>query len=244
MSAQGKVYLVGAGPGDPDLITVKGRDLIEQCDALVYDYLASPLMLEWTKPNCTHHYVGKWEGFHSVPQEEIQALLVRLAKEGKCVVRLKGGDPFVYGRGGEEVRHLRQANIDLEVVPGITAAIGAAAQMGVPLTDRNYSSGVVFLTGHEDPNKGGNLIPWEHYAKLDVTLCVYMAVKRLPDIVKALIDGGASPDCQVRAVQWATTNYTRACEGTLENIVEHVEAEGIRAPAIVIIGDVNRIGRE
>lgn len=239
MQASGKVVLVGAGPGDPDLITVRGKQLIERCDALVYDYLLAEEMLAWVPEHCERICVGKRQGFHSVPQAEIQDILVRLATEGKLVVRLKGGDPMLFGRGGEEVRFLQEAGIGWEVVPGVTAALGAAASLGMPLTDRNYSSGVIFLTGHEDPSKPDAAINWRRYGSLGLTLCLYMSMKRLPDICASLMDGGAEASTPVRVVEWATTARQKVCAGTLEDIVETVERAHIGAPAMVLVGSVN-----
>lgn len=236
MQKSGKIALVGAGPGDPDLITVRGKKLIENCDALVYDYLVAPEMLAWTRPTCEHICVGKRQGFHSVSQEQIQEILLTLAQQGKTVVRLKGGDPFIFGRGGEEIRFLDNAGIEWEVVPGITAALGAAARIGMPLTDRNFSSGVLFLTGHDDPNKPESPVEWERYGSLGLTLCLYMSMKRLPDICRSLIRGGASTDTPVRVIEWATTPQERTCLGTLNDICPKITANGIGAPAIVIIG--------
>lgn len=236
MEKLGKVYLVGAGPGDPELITVRGRRLIEHCDALVYDYLAAPEMLKWTPPHCEHICVGKRRGFHSASQSEIQALLGQLARADKCVVRLKGGDPFLFGRGGEEVRFLQEAGIPWEVVPGITAALGAAASLGMPLTDRNYSSGVLFLTGHEDPSHPNGTIDWAPYATLRLTLCLYMSMKHLPEICASLVHGGAPGQTPVHLVEWATTTRERHCHGTLDTIAAKAAAEGISSPSIVLIG--------
>lgn len=238
MQKAGKVILVGAGPGDADLITVRGRQCIEQCDALVYDYLVAPEMLDWVPDHAERICVGKRQGFHSVPQEEIQTLLERLAQSGKTVVRLKGGDPMVFGRGGEEVRFLEEAGICWEVVPGVTAAVGAAARLGMPLTDRNYSSGVLFLTGHEDPNKPEAAVEWDRYGQLGMTLCLYMSMKRLPEICLSLMRGGASGETPVRVVQWATTAREKTCVGTLKTIAERVEANGVGSPAVVFVGAV------
>lgn len=238
MQKIGKVALVGAGPGDPDLITVRGRALIETCDVLVYDYLVCEAMLGWTRPSCKHICVGKRQGFHSVAQEKIQTILLEHAQCGHQVVRLKGGDPFVFGRGGEEVRFLEAAGIDWEVVPGITSALGAAARIGMPLTDRNYSSGVLFLTGHEDPNKPEAAIDWERYGSLDLTLCLYMSMKRLEAIAESLVRGGSQPETPVRVVEWATTPKQRECRGTLATIAKLVHEAGIGSPAIVFVGRV------
>jgi uroporphyrin-III C-methyltransferase len=188
----GKVYLVGAGPGDPELMTVKGQRLIRSCDALVYDYLVSEVLLDWARPGCEQHNVGKRAGFHSMAQELIEQLLVRLAGEGKMVVRLKGGDPFIFGRGGEEAEALRRAGVAYEVVPAVTAALGCAAYCGIPLTHRNWSSAVTFISGHEQVNKGGSMVDWAQHARSGATLVLYMAMGRLEQILAELARHGRS----------------------------------------------------
>ena len=234
----GKVYLVGAGPGATDLITVRGKTLIEQCDALVYDYLAGEGLLDWVSSDCEKICVGKRRGLHSMPQAEIQVILKDLAYAGKNVVRLKGGDPMLFGRGGEEIRFLKEQNIEWEVVPGVTAALATASRLGMSLTDRNYSSGVLFLTGHEDPSKGEVSVDWGLCAKMGVTLCLYMSMHPLAAICETLLENGAPEDTPVAIVQWATTEKEQRCFGTISNILANVEASGIGAPAIVIIGKV------
>lgn len=234
----GKVYLVGAGPGDPGLITVRAQQLLGQADAVVYDYLVHPGLLGSCRPDCERVYVGKKSGFHSIPQEEIEAILVKLAKAKKRVVRLKGGDPFVYGRGGEEARTLVRNGIPFEVVPGITAAVAASAYAGIPLTQRNTSSSVIFLTGHEDPTKKSLLVKWREFAKLDATLCIYMGMGRLEEIVAELIAGGMNPEKPAAVVQWATLPRQRSVSATVSQLPEAVKEAGLSSPAIVIIGDV------
>lgn len=239
MSENGRVFLVGAGPGDPDLITVKASRLIRECDALVYDYLVAPEMLGWVKSSCEVICVGKRAGFHSLPQEEIQQLLVRLAHRGLQVVRLKGGDPFVFGRGGEEALALREAGVDFEVVPAVTAALGCAAYAGIPLTHRDHSAAVTFLSGHEQVDKEvSRMIDWQAHAKTDATLVLYMAMGRLGEIAEALIAGGRSPTEPVAVVQWGTTNRQRSIRSCLSEVATEVEASGIGAPAVVIVGAV------
>ena len=186
----GTVYLVGAGPGDPELITLKGRRVLGEADAVVYDHLVDAALLEFAAPGCERIFAGKKGGQPCTPQDEIDRTLVRLALEGKTVVRLKGGDPFVFGRGGEEAAALVAAGIPFEIVPGVTSALAAAAYSGIPLTHRLHSSAVVLLTGHEDPAKPGASVRWEDYAKLGATLCVYMGVKNLGTIAERLEAGG------------------------------------------------------
>jgi uroporphyrinogen III methyltransferase / synthase len=237
-ASKGKVYLVGAGPGDPGLITVRGRELLAQADAVVYDYLVHPGLLDDCPEGCERIYVGKMSGFHSVPQKEIEAILVKQAQAGRRVVRLKGGDPFVYGRGGEEALTLARNGIDFEVVPGVTAAVAAGGYAGVPLTHRNTSSAVVFLTGHEDPEKGNLLVEWRDFARLDATLCIYMGMGRLREIVGELRAGGMPADRPAAVVQWATLPRQKSLITTVADLPEKVEERGLGAPAIVIIGEV------
>lgn len=243
MSAKGTVYLVGAGPGDPELLTVKASRLIRECDALVYDYLVASGLLAMTRPGCRSICVGKRAGFHSLPQEEIQELLVELAREGLSVVRLKGGDPFIFGRGGEEAQALREAGIAFEVVPAVTAALGCAAYSGVPLTHRASSAAVTFISGHERPDKqAGDLVDWSVHARSGATLVLYMAMGRLAEITGALIAGGRPLDEPVMVVQWGTTARQRTLRASLADVAERVEAAGLGAPAVVIVGPVAACG--
>lgn len=243
MNAQtGMVYLVGAGPGDPDLITVKGRRLIESCDALVYDYLVHEGMRDWVRKGCRCYYVGKRGGFHAISQEEIESLLVRLAGEGKRVVRLKGGDPFIFGRGGEEAETLRKKGIRYEVVPAVTAALGCAAYSGIPLTHRRLSSAVTFLSGHERINKDTSMVDWKAHAGSGATLVIYMAMGRLGEICAELRVHGRSAETPVTVVQWGTTPRHASVTGTLGTIVEKVEEAGLGPPSVVIVGEVAALG--
>lgn len=235
----GKVYLVGAGPGDPGLITVRASELLAKADVVVYDYLVHPGLLDSCRDDCERIYVGKRAGFHTLPQEEIEKVLVTQAKAGKQVVRLKGGDPFVYGRGGEEASRLAKAGIPFEVVPGITAAVAASAYSGIPLTRRNTSSTVVFLTGHEDPGKQKLAVNWREFASLDATLCVYMGMGRLREIVAELLAGGMDPDRPAAVVEWASLPRQRSLRATVGTLPEAVDERGLKNPAIIIIGDVS-----
>ncbi len=235
----GKVYLVGAGPGDLGLVTFRAKELITQADVLVYDYLVHPELVKWCRPECEVVYVGKQAGFHSVPQEEIEALLVKHAKAGKRVVRLKGGDPFVFGRGGEEARTLAQDNIPFEVVPGVTAALAAGAYAGIPLTHRNTSSSLVFLTGHEDPKKHELQVDWRSFGALkNTTLAIYMGMGHLRQITGELIAGGLSPKTPAAVVQWASLGRQRSVTGTAATLADLVEKEKLGSPAIIFIGEV------
>jgi uroporphyrin-III C-methyltransferase len=232
------VYLVGAGPGDPELITLKARRALAQADAVVYDHLVDAALLELTPPECERLFAGKKGGQACRPQGEIDELLVRLALEGKTVVRLKGGDPFVFGRGGEEASALAAAGIPFAIVPGVTAALAAAAYAGIPLTHREHSSAVVFLTGHEDPAKPDATVRWEDYARLKATLCVYMGVRNLPVIARRLEAGGMAPSTPAAIVESATTEAHRRILGTLGSIAGLAARENVRAPAMLIIGEV------
>lgn len=241
MSSQnktGKVYLIGAGPGDPGLVTVRARELIETADVIVYDYLANPKLLDWARPDAERIYVGKRSGLHSIPQDEIEEILVERAHEGHQVVRLKGGDPFVFGRGGEEISELQADNIPYEIVPGVTAALAAAAYAGIPLSHRSYSSSITFLTGHENPEKQSISIDFQQHGKTNGTLCLYMSLGQLPRILGELKAGGMSGDMPVGVIQWATLNRQRSVYGTVDSIISDIEAAGLGTPAMIIIGDV------
>ena len=234
----GTVFLVGAGPGDPELLTLKALRLIREADAIVHDYLVAPEILALARAEAERVFVGKKGGGFCCPQRDIEGTLIRLAREGKNVVRLKGGDPFVFGRGGEEAEALVEAGVPFEVVPGVTSALAAAAYAGVPLTHRVHSSAVVFLTGHEDPNKPDSAIRWEDYGTLGATLCVYMGMKNLETITRRLQAGGMAPGTPVVIVQSATTGEHRQMVSTLANVALESEHAGFGAPSIVVIGEV------
>jgi uroporphyrinogen III methyltransferase / synthase len=234
----GKVYLVGAGPGDPELLTLRARRVLGQADAVVFDYLVAPEILALAAVGAERIFVGKKGGGFCCPQTQIDETLLRLAREGKNVVRLKGGDPFIFGRGGEEAEALAAAGISFEVVPGVTSALAAAAYAGIPLTHRAHSSAVVFLTGHEDPAKPDAAIHWEDYAKLGATLCIYMGMKNLETITRRLQAGGLAAETPVAVVQSATTGEHRQLLSTLGEVALKSEHAGFGAPAMVIIGEV------
>ncbi|MCU0613494.1 MAG: uroporphyrinogen-III C-methyltransferase [Desulfobacterales bacterium] len=236
-----KVYLVGAGPGDPGLITVKGKECIQKADVLIYDYLAAPTLLRHANTKAEMIYVGKKGGDHTLSQDGINNLIVEKAKTGAIVTRLKGGDPFIFGRGGEEAEVLIKAGIPFEVVPGVTSAIAAPAYAGIPLTHRKFTSTVAFITGHEDPNKDNSNIDWASLAKGIGTLVFLMGVKNLPDIVDQLIKNGKSPETPVALVRWGTTSRQKTVSGILSDIVERVRAAKLKAPAIIVVGDVVRL---
>jgi uroporphyrinogen III methyltransferase / synthase len=240
-SRKALVYLVGAGPGDPELITVKGVRCIAEADVLIYDYLAAGILLEHARPSCECIYVGKQGGDHTMAQEEINRLIVAKAREGKVVTRLKGGDPFIFGRGGEEAEVLSAAGVPFEIVPGVTSAIAAPAYAGIPLTHRQFTSTVAFVTGHEDPTKSGSDIDWAALAKGIGTLVFLMGVKNLPHIVERLRQHGKAADTPAALVRWGTTTRQQTVTGTLDNIVMRAQSAGMRAPAIIVIGAVVRL---
>lgn len=234
----GKVYLVGAGPGDPGLISLKGADCIKKADVIVYDYLASSTFLEFAPPDAEIIYVGKKGGDHTLSQAGINDLLVEKALQGAVVTRLKGGDPFIFGRGGEEAEVLRENGIEFEIVPGVTSAIAAPAYAGIPLSHREYTSTIAFITGHEDPTKTESQIDWQSLAVGIGTLVFLMGVKNLPNIVRKLMENGMKPDTPAAVIRWGTTQRQATVEGTLETIHDRVTKAGLKAPAIIIIGDV------
>jgi uroporphyrinogen III methyltransferase/synthase len=234
----GTVYLVGAGPGDPELLTVKALRLLAAAEVLVHDHLVSAEILALAPPDCERIFVGKKGGGFCRPQAEIDAALVALGRAGRNVVRLKGGDPFIFGRGGEEAAALAAAGLPFEVVPGVTAALAAAAYAGIPLTHRAQSSAVVFLTGHEDPAKPDATVNWEDYARLPATLCIYMGMKNLPEITRRLQAGGRPADEPAAVIAAATTARHRALITTLGQLAAGAAAADFAAPAIVIIGPV------
>lgn len=234
----GKVFLVGAGPGDPELLTLKARRLIGEADAIVHDYLVSSEIVAMARSDAERVFVGKKGGGFCCPQRNIEGTLIQLAREGKSVVRLKGGDPFVFGRGGEEAEALVDAGIEFEIVPGVTSALAAAAYAGVPLTHRAHSSAVVFLTGHEDPNKPDSAIRWEDYGRLGATLCIYMGMKNLETITRRLQAGGMAPETPALVVQSATTGDHRQMLSTVGTLAIESEHEGFGAPAMVVVGEV------
>jgi uroporphyrinogen III methyltransferase/synthase len=232
------VYLVGAGPGDPGLITVKGRECLACSDAIIYDYLAAPSLLQLASENAELIYVGKKGGDHTLPQDEINALLVAKARENKVVTRLKGGDPFVFGRGGEEAEVLAGAGIPFEIVPGVTSAVAAPAYAGIPLSHRKLTATIAFVTGHEDPGKEESGIDWAALASGIGTLVFFMGVKNLPHIVAELTRHGRPSETPVALVRWGTTPEQVTVSGTLADIVERVKQAGLKAPAIIVVGAV------
>jgi len=233
---KGEVYLVGAGPGDPDLLTFRALRLMQQADVIVYDRLVSAEILDLTRRDSEKIYVGKQRNNHSLPQESINELLAKLALAGKRVVRLKGGDPFIFGRGGEEIETLMQQGIPFQVVPGITAATGCASYAGIPLTHRDHAQSCTFVTGHL---KDGSInLNWQQLAAPNQTVVIYMGLVGLEDICRQLIAHGCSPDHPIAIVQQGTTKHQRVITGTLADMPQRVENADIKPPTLIIVGTV------
>lgn len=238
----GKVYLVGAGPGDSGLLTLKGKAALERADTIVYDFLANENLLRFARADCEKICVGKRPGEKTLPQEEINELLAGKAAEGKIVVRLKGGDPFIFGRGGEEAQTLAKSGIPFEVVPGVSSGYAVPAYAGIPLTHRDLSSSVTFLTGHEDPSKPSVSIDWAKLAKEADTLVLFMGVRNLPEISSSLIKGGRDPKTPVAVIRWGTRTEQQTVTGTLNDIA--AAAKDIAAPALIVVGEVVSLREE
>lgn len=236
--ATGKVYLVGAGPGDIGLVTLRAKACIEQADVIIYDHLANPEMLGWAREGAEIIYAGKTAGDHALKQDETNRLLIEKATAGNQVVRLKGGDPFLFGRGAEEAAAIVETGIDFEVVPGVTSAIAAPAYAGIPVTHRGANSHVTFFTGHEDPSKSESAIDFAALAKLGGTQVMLMGVERIAAIATEMMAQGVRRDLPVALVRWGTTGRQETLSGTLENIGQQVEKAGFSPPAIAIFGEV------
>jgi uroporphyrinogen III methyltransferase / synthase len=237
-SKNGRVYLVGAGPGDLGLVTLRAKECIERADVIVYDHLANPEMLSWARDTAEIIYAGKKAGQHALTQDEINALLVKKAREGNQVVRLKGGDPFVFGRGAEEAKAIVDAGISFEIVPGITSAIAAPAYAGIPVTNRAQNSHVTFFTGHEDPAKTESSIDFAALAKLGGTQIMLMGVDRIDSITREMMAQGVRSDLPVALVRWGTTGRQGTLVGTLADIAKRVVDAGFEAPAVAVFGEV------
>jgi uroporphyrinogen III methyltransferase/synthase len=241
---KGTVYLVGAGPGDPGLLTLRGKACIEEADVVVYDYLANPAFLEQAKAAAERIYVGKQGGRHTMNQQDISRLIVDKAKAGLNVVRLKGGDPFIFGRGGEEAQELVRSGIPFEVVPGVTSAIAVPAYAGIPLTHRDFTSTVAFVTGHEDPSKEESDIDWNRLATGVGTLVFLMGVGNLGHIAERLMEHGRSAKTPVAVIRQGTGADQKTIVGSLGDIAGEVQAQGLKPPAVIVVGDVVRLREE
>ena len=241
---KGTVFLVGAGPGDPGLLTIRAKECIEKADVLVYDYLANEIFLEYAKPDAELIYVGKKAGSHTKTQDEINSIICEKALAGLMVTRLKGGDPFIFGRGGEEAQELLKAGVSFEIVPGITSAISVPAYAGIPLTHRDHTATVAFVTGHEDPSKDQSGISWEKLSTGVGTIVFLMGIGNLKNICQELIKNGRSPETPVAIIHRGTHPGQRTVTGTLKDIYETAQKEKIKPPGIIIVGDVVGLRKE
>ena len=239
----GKVYLVGAGPGDPDLLTLKGKKCLEQAHAIFYDQLVSDELLKHAAESAELIYVGKQGGKHCADQRAIEELLVRKAREGKTVVRLKGGDPFVFGRGGEEAAALKRAGIPYEIVPGVSSAIAAPAYAGIPVTHRSCASSVAIVTGHEALNNRGQ-VKWDKLARSVDTLVILMGLRNLRKIMHRLLEGGCEPHRPVALIHCATQPSQKSLLGTVQTIADLADQAKFQSPTVIVVGEVVRLGRE
>lgn len=240
----GIAYLVGAGPGDPGLVTLRARQLIERAEVLIYDYLCNPELLSWARPEAELLYAGKSSNNHTLTQNQINALLVERVRAGRIVVRLKGGDPFVFGRGGEESRELAAAGLRFEIVPGISSSIAAAAYAGIPVTHRGLASSFAVLTGHEEPGKENSAHDWDALAKFEGTKIVLMGVERLRAIAGEFLRRGIDPALPVALIRWGTWSRQETLTGTLGTIADLAEARGFKAPAVAVFGAVVSLREE
>jgi uroporphyrinogen III methyltransferase/synthase len=237
MDAVGTVYLIGAGPGDPGLITVKGLKILQAADVIIYDRLSPPELLAEAKRGAELINAGKEPQRHTLKQDEINERLILYARQGKMVARLKGGDPFIFGRGGEEAEACRAAGIPFVIVPGVSSAIAVPAYAGIPLTHRDFTSAFAVISGHEDPSEGKTSLDYEALARIG-TLVFMMSIGRLQSIMSALISWGRDPSTPAVCIEWGTTERQRTVEGTISNIAERITQAQIKSPAIVVVGEV------
>jgi len=241
---KGKVYLVGAGPGDPGLLTTKAREILARADVIVYDRLIARRILQELPKQIVKIYVGKRSDTHSIPgQDAIPRILITNAEKGKIVVRLKGGDPFLFGRGGEEIQKLKEAGVSFEVVPGITSALAVPAYAGIPVTHRKYASSVAIVTGHEDPKKSKR-VDWEKLATAVDTIVILMGVSNLQSILESLVQGGCDIETPVAIVERGTTKRQRVTVGTIQTMTAQALERRITSPAVIIVGDVVNLQKE
>jgi uroporphyrin-III C-methyltransferase len=239
----GKVFLVGAGPGDPKLLTIKAAELLKTAEVVVYDRLVNAEILKLAPEGAEKIYVGKRTGKHELTQEKITELLLKKAQEGKRVVRLKGGDPFLFGRGGEEAEALAQNNIAFEVVPGVTSAIAAPAYAGIPLTHRDFASSVAIVTGHR-AGDGERSVDWAKLAGSADTLVILMGVESLEGIAGKLVEGGLNPNTPVAVIEQGTLKQQRSVVGKIGTIAKEVKAKGVKPPAVIVVGEVATLGEK
>ena len=242
-NAIGKAYLVGAGPGRADLITVRGLRLLREADVVLYDRLIPQELLAEAPPAAEKIFVGKREGHHLLPQPQISRLIAARVEEGKQVVRLKGGDPFVFGRGGEEALYLARAGVPFEVVPGVTSAVAALTYAGIPITHRGLATGFAVVTGHEAPDKPSSTTDWAAVARMP-TIVLLMAVRRICVIAETLVAAGRAPETPVAAISWATTDCQRVVRGTLKTIAADIAAARLETPAVFVIGQVATLAEQ
>jgi uroporphyrin-III C-methyltransferase len=237
--AAGRVYLVGAGPGDPELLTLRAVRLLQQAEVIVYDHLVSSAVLEFVSPAAERIYAGKRRNEHTMRQEQINALLVKLAIEGKQVIRLKGGDPFIFGRGGEELQALAAHGVAFEVVPGVTAASGVSSYAGIPLTHRDYAQSCLFVTGHLKDGTAG--LDWPNLVRPHQTVVIYMGLGGLPEICRQMMAHGAAPTLPIAVVQDGSIATQKVVTGTLADMPERVAQAGLKSPCLTIIGEVVKL---
>jgi uroporphyrin-III C-methyltransferase len=238
----GRVYLVGAGPGDPELLTLRAVKLLGKADVVVYDHLVSPAVLDFVPVQAERIYAGKQRNAHTMPQKEINALLVKLALQGKQVVRLKGGDPFIFGRGGEELQDLAANGVAFEVIPGITAASGVSCYAGIPLTHRDYAQVCLFVTGHL--KDGSANLDWPSLVRLNQTVVIYMGLNALPEICGQMMTHGAAPDLPIAVIQEGSLAAQKVVVGTLRDLPDQVRAAQLVSPCLIIIGDVVKLRQQ
>jgi len=241
---KGKIFLVGAGPGDPGLLTTKARDILVRADVIVYDRLVARRILQELPKHIVKIYAGKRSGTNSIPgQDAIPGILISNAEKGKLVVRLKGGDPFLFGRGGEEIQRLREAGVDFEVVPGITSALAVPAYAGIPVTHRQFASSVAIVTGHEDPQKSER-VDWKKLATAVDTIVILMGVGNLQSILESLVEGGCKLKTPVAIIERGTTKRQRVTVGTIRTITMQALERRIMSPAVIVVGDVVNLQKE
>jgi uroporphyrin-III C-methyltransferase len=240
---RGEVFLVGAGPGDQKLLTIKAFELLKEADVIIYDRLVSESILKMVPKNAEKIYVGKSSKKHELTQDKITELLIKKASEGKKVVRLKGGDPFLFGRGGEEAEALTEQGISFEIVPGVTSAIAAPAYAGIPLTHRDYASSVAIVTGHKAENAERS-VNWAGIAGSVDTIVVLMGVGELEDIAKQLVEGGLNQNMPVALIEWGTLKQQRSLTGKIATIAEEAKKKNVKPPAVIVIGEVVNLGRK